>query len=1126
MRFCTNGSTVTASYYLQSPIYYNAGTAWVPQTNQVLGSANKSQYCTKLADALSQHNFAATGSGVVIEWVDADSTAFNAYNTTTLFNPPGGCYHAPEASQWYIWNNTKGSWINHTGASAASLNITTFSPFAWGDVLVFFANWQDYKATVTYNVNGGSITTGTGTKRYRVSNNIVQVSENSGSSWSNLSYSFGARTSYPDHWNVGTYGATRTGYTIVGTEAYGTTAAGGILINQDYSSSNTTNSATSYRMNGSVDLTANKNFTLYIHWKPNNYTVTLNNNGGTGGTGSVTATFGSNMPAITKPTRTGFAFMGYYDTNAATGGTQYYTATGASAKVWDKANNTTTLYARWNQEAFNITFELDQGEYQILPDKFPILENWDNFKINENDLLTMFKDSYFSAGQNGISTYAYNETGAGTNAQSTVNRVDFTRNHGDRPFTNSDYGLEITLSKGAYPIRSCRAGWVQTIHSAPNETYLHLFVAKVPEGYTITYASNSTGDNSKVTWLTSQQGTGSYEVYAYKRTCGSVGTFSTTGFVYIYSADAFNVKVYLAYSEVFNLSRTYTVQLPYNTLVTPPIPVKPGWKFLGWGRTGYGGYHMGNFGRGMMYTNKISIHMKGYMEDWAQYSIGLNNDQMRLISCTESGGWNIESGNGNIRVVCWDAGLQDYRIASSDKMWSSLKTGWHTFDIIFNGTNVKFYIDEELIATSPNFTNAPNGTIGYQSNLGNNIYVGAEATTSTPNASFFVGKITAPLILNTDIKTNINNVNFIVPAGNWSVFPQWIRENDIELKIKNLSGTTWYMNEIVDAYPNKNNFNIYLQIGNQNIKPNLWIEEGFIYDDDSNHDVYYDEDSGGWIDSSYRTWNFLNGKEINDSALIQWMYENGTLISSELIQWNQFPIYIYKKDLTNTTWYLNENIDVSTNFTIPLRFKTGNSDFTYDGIMSRNSQFGYGWLDPPYHFPEDLTFDDTAYENNAWTSSEYRELYIFNGEGTTNLNFINWLKNNGICVGGGYEGWYPIQIKTASQSSLNNLINSTWYFNEIIDDPSDYSYAKRDQYEWKINFTINNEPYSNLYNFEGSFMWSDTGDTFLYDYDEWVDESYRTITITSGEDIENPFFIDWLFNNATLISGGSNFIWS
>jgi|GEM_PF-2596202 len=74
--------------------------------------------------------------------------------------------------------------------------------------------------------------------------------------------------------------------------------------------------------------------------------VSLDPNGGTGGTPSVTATKGEAMPTlITLPTRTGYTFQGYF--TAASGGTQYYNADGTSAKDWDKTDETFTLYAQW-----------------------------------------------------------------------------------------------------------------------------------------------------------------------------------------------------------------------------------------------------------------------------------------------------------------------------------------------------------------------------------------------------------------------------------------------------------------------------------------------------------------------------------------------------------------------------------------------------------------------------------------------------------------------------------------------------------------------------------------------------------------------------------------------------------
>lgn len=100
----------------------------------------------------------------------------------------------------------------------------------------------------------------------------------------------------------------------------------------------------------------NADVTLYAQWKGINYTVTLNDNGGSGGSGTVSATYGSPMPAITIPTRKGYTFNGYWS-GTTTSSTQYYKADGSSAKNWDKAGNTTTLYALWIANTYTVHFE-------------------------------------------------------------------------------------------------------------------------------------------------------------------------------------------------------------------------------------------------------------------------------------------------------------------------------------------------------------------------------------------------------------------------------------------------------------------------------------------------------------------------------------------------------------------------------------------------------------------------------------------------------------------------------------------------------------------------------------------------------------------------------------------------
>ena len=93
--------------------------------------------------------------------------------------------------------------------------------------------------------------------------------------------------------------------------------------------------------------------------------ITLNKNAadavdGTTTTGAVNGLVMSQ--AITPPTRTGYIFMGYYDTSNATGGTKYYNADGTSAHTWDKTGNQ-TLYARWEQGKFSITTTNDTRNF-------------------------------------------------------------------------------------------------------------------------------------------------------------------------------------------------------------------------------------------------------------------------------------------------------------------------------------------------------------------------------------------------------------------------------------------------------------------------------------------------------------------------------------------------------------------------------------------------------------------------------------------------------------------------------------------------------------------------------------------------------------------------------------------
>jgi len=104
---------------------------------------------------------------------------------------------------------------------------------------------------------------------------------------------------------------------------------------------------TSYTAGQEITMTAD--LTLYAVWAPKTYTVTLDANGGTGGTANVQAIFDDPMPNITIPSKEGYLFLGYFsETNGA--GTQYYDANGAGTNSWTTPADA-TLYAAWEEQS-------------------------------------------------------------------------------------------------------------------------------------------------------------------------------------------------------------------------------------------------------------------------------------------------------------------------------------------------------------------------------------------------------------------------------------------------------------------------------------------------------------------------------------------------------------------------------------------------------------------------------------------------------------------------------------------------------------------------------------------------------------------------------------------------------
>ena len=111
---------------------------------------------------------------------------------------------------------------------------------------------------------------------------------------------------------------------------------------------------------GGTQITANtvvsSNITAWAMWVQN-FTVTFNSNGGTPTPATRSIRSGLTVGTLpANPTRSGFTFMGWFNTSAATGGTQITANTVVSSNM--------TAWARWNQQVVQnrtVTFNPNGG---------------------------------------------------------------------------------------------------------------------------------------------------------------------------------------------------------------------------------------------------------------------------------------------------------------------------------------------------------------------------------------------------------------------------------------------------------------------------------------------------------------------------------------------------------------------------------------------------------------------------------------------------------------------------------------------------------------------------------------------------------------------------------------------
>ena len=169
-----------------------------------------------------------------------------------------------------------------------------------------------------------------------------------------------------------------------------------------------------------------------------------------------------------------------------------------------------------------------------------------------------------------------------------------------------------------------------------------------------------------------------------------------------------------------------------------------------------------NCGTGAKVTDEITVNVWCYMDTWEA--------DPHPFSCTEGGGWNFESQNGQIKFPVYVSG-SGYIVALSSKLWSDLSSGWHMFTGTYDGLTAKLYIDGNLEATASTGSDTKTA-IGYHST--NAIFIHAEAmySASSPTNDPYKAckmsdaRIYATALSESDVKSLYDNIVSIDKNGN------------------------------------------------------------------------------------------------------------------------------------------------------------------------------------------------------------------------------------------------------------------------------------------------------------------------------------------------------------------------
>ena len=262
-----------------------------------------------------------------------------------------------------------------------------------------------------------------------------------------------------------------------------------------------------------------------------------------------------------------------------------------------------------------------------------------------------------------------------------------------------------------------------------------------------------------------------------------------------------------------------------------PTPTNTGKKFTGW-YADIGTDGPINLGRDYKYPSSsgVGLTFEAYKDDWS--TIGTET----LVSCTNSGGWNLWFNNGVLIAEIYDTGLGHYQTITICNA-SDLAPGWHKFTMSLHTVN-GIFIDVDGTYT---FRGPLSSSLGYFEN--NCLWLGGEASHET---TYYDGNQFSGLIKNFVIRNQYTNlthsIGFAIPAQNITLYADWAPCDYMYVKVNN----TWKLGRVIY----KENGEWLLPSGLTNLGYTVTKPSGASYGFMLNANGYYESQNKGIANSA------------------------------------------------------------------------------------------------------------------------------------------------------------------------------------------------------------------------------------------------------------------------------------